>query len=75
MTLVLPPVQRMTYTIEEVATMLHVSETTARRLARADELPVPVFRLGKQYRVSAPALDALLAPKPVDDVAQIEVVN
>lgn len=53
-------VQRDTLNIETVAVRLGINRSTAYELARRDELPVPVIRLGRRMVVSRHALDALL---------------
>jgi predicted DNA-binding transcriptional regulator AlpA len=41
--------------------ILGISRATAFSLARRDALPVPVFRIGGQLRVSREALDELIS--------------
>jgi len=53
--------ERQTLNIEEVAARLNINRSTAYELARRDDLPVPVIRLGRRMVVSRAALDALLA--------------
>lgn len=53
--------ERQTLNIEEVAACLNINRSTAYELARRDDLPVPVIRLGRRMVVSRAALDALLA--------------
>lgn len=43
----------------EFAHLLGIGKTTAYELAQRNELPVPVLRVGRQYRVSRKAYDAL----------------
>jgi excisionase family DNA binding protein len=43
----------------EFAELLGISKTTAYELAQRNELPVPVLRIGRQYRVSRKAYEAL----------------
>lgn len=57
----LDQVQRDTLNIETVAKRLGINRSTAYELARRDELPVPVIRLGRRMVVSRQALDAVLA--------------
>jgi excisionase family DNA binding protein len=45
----------------EFAHLLGIGKTTAYELAQRNELPVPVLRVGRQYRVSRKAYDALLS--------------
>lgn len=52
--------ERQTLNIEAVAKRLGINRSTAYELARCDQLPVPVIRLGRRLVVSRPALDALL---------------
>lgn len=51
--------------------MLGVSMTTAYRLARLDEFPVPVRRVGNQFRVPAGPLNKLLSIDNADVVVPI----
>lgn len=48
-------------TLEELAHRMGISLTVAYELARRDNLPVPVIRVGRQYRFSRRAYDALMA--------------
>ena len=52
--------KRRTLSIPEVAEVLGISRGLAYQLARRDELPVPVLRLGSRRVVSRTALDAAL---------------
>ncbi len=52
--------ERQTLNIEAVAKRLGINRSTAYELARRDQLPVPVIRLGRRMVVSRRALDALL---------------
>jgi excisionase family DNA binding protein len=52
--------ERLTLDIEEVAHLLGINRSTAYELARCDQLPVPVIRLGRRMVVSRHALDTLL---------------
>lgn len=52
---------RRTYTLTEVAQILGISRNSAYVAARADDLPVPVIRIGSRMLVSRAALDRLLA--------------
>ncbi len=54
-------VERQTLNIEDVAKRLGINRSTAYDLARRDQLPVPVIRLGRRMVVSRHALDALLS--------------
>jgi excisionase family DNA binding protein len=47
--------------IEELATRLDISLTTAYKLARKNALPIPVIRIGPQYRFSRRAYEALIS--------------
>ncbi len=51
---------RQTLNIEDVATVLGINRSTAYELARRDELPVPVIRLGRRMVVSRRAVEELL---------------
>lgn len=59
----LPPMLRL----PEAARLLGIGRTSAYRLARQGQFPVPVVRIGKQYRVPAAGLLQLLGvivPEP-----------
>lgn len=45
--------------LREFAELLGISLTTAYELARRDDLPVPAHRVGRQFRFSRKAYDAL----------------
>ena len=49
-----------TLTVDEAAQRLGISRTLAYELARRDELPVRVIRLGRRLVVPRPALEILL---------------
>lgn len=53
--------QRDTQSIPELAYRLGIDPGTAYRLAKSDELPVPVIRVGKRLLVSRTAVDRLLS--------------
>lgn len=55
-----PLVGRDTLTIDEVAAKLGIDRGTAYRLAKRDDLPVPVIRLGKRMVIGRAALDRVL---------------
>ena len=52
--------QRRTLSIDEVAKRLGIDRSNAYRLARRDELPIPVIRIGRRLFVSEAALDLVL---------------
>ena len=54
----------LTLTVEEAAHRLGISRTLAYELARRDELPVRVIRLGRRLVVPEPALTRLLSGQP-----------
>jgi predicted DNA-binding transcriptional regulator AlpA len=54
------PTERLTLNIDTVATVLGINRSTAFELARRDQLPVPVIRLGRRLVVSRRALEAVL---------------
>lgn len=63
---------RDTLTLEELAHRMGISLTVAYELAKGDRLPVPVIRVGRQYRFSRRAYDALMNGQhagPTGDVA------
>lgn len=47
-------------TIAELAERLGISRTVCYELAARNALPIPALRIGRQYRFSRLALDALL---------------
>lgn len=70
MTTAAQDIERMTVNIESAARMLGISRAVAYELARRDQVPVPVIRLGRRMVVSKRALeDVLNAPKDADDAA------
>lgn len=52
--------QSRTLNIEAAGAMLGISRPTAYKLARLDEFPVPVIRIGKRIVVSRDAIEELL---------------
>ncbi len=50
-----------TMTLEELAHRMGISLTVAYELARRNALPVPVIRVGRQYRFSRQAYDVLMS--------------
>lgn len=56
-----PHIDRLTLNIEDVAKLLGINRSTAYELARRDELPVPVIRLGRRMVVSRQALEILFS--------------
>lgn len=59
------PLQPQTYSMDEVAALLGVGRTHCYELARRDELPVAVIRLGRRLVVRRAELDRFLAgPEP-----------
>lgn len=51
---------RQTLNIEDVAIVLGINRSTAYELARRNELPIPVIRLGRRMVVSRRAVEELL---------------
>jgi excisionase family DNA binding protein len=49
-----------TLSVHEAGELLGIGRTTAYALARADDFPVPVLRVGSQYRIPTAPLLALL---------------
>jgi excisionase family DNA binding protein len=49
-----------TMTLDELAQRMGVSLTVAYELAKRNELPLPMIRIGRQYRFSRRAYEALL---------------
>lgn len=54
-------IDRDTMNLEELAHRMGVSLTVAYELAKNNRLPVPVIRIGRQYRFSRKAYDALMS--------------
>lgn len=61
-------VSRQTLNIEAAGKMLGISRAVAYELARRDQLPVPVIRLGHRMVVSRRALEEVLNARK-DEVA------
>lgn len=55
-----------TMSLDELAQRLGVGLTQAYAMARTDSLPVPVIRVGRQYRFSRRAYDALMSGQHTD---------
>jgi predicted DNA-binding transcriptional regulator AlpA len=60
-------VSRETLNIETTAKMLGISRAVAYELARRDQLPVPVIRLGRRMVVSKRALEGVLNARKPDE--------
>ena len=60
--------ERKTFDVSEVAELMGISRSLAYRLAAANELPVPVLRLGK-HRLKVPAHPLLAALGLLEDEA------
>lgn len=46
------PLERDALTLSEFAELIGISYTTCHLLAQQDRLPVPVSKIGRQYRIS-----------------------
>lgn len=57
------PDARDTLTLYDLARLWGVSYTTVYEQARANTLPVPVFKVGRRYLVSRRAFDALMGAR------------
>jgi len=55
--------EKLTITIPEFAKVFSISRGLAYDLARRNELPVPVIRLGKRMVLSRKAVEGLLSAK------------
>jgi excisionase family DNA binding protein len=53
-------VDRDVLTLEELAQRMGISLTVAYELAKADRLPIPTIRVGRQYRFSLKAYERLM---------------
>jgi predicted DNA-binding transcriptional regulator AlpA len=62
-------ISRETLNIEAAGKVLGISRAVAYELARHDQLPVPVIRLGRRMVVSKRALEEVLATRKDDDAA------
>ncbi len=49
-----------TFTLQELARRMGISLTVAYELARRDDLPVPIIRVGRRYLFSERAYEALM---------------
>ena len=65
----LQEISRETLNIEAVGKILGISRAVAYDLARKDQLPVPVIRLGRRMVVSRRALEKVLAALKHDEAA------
>ncbi len=54
-------IQSRTLSIEDAGAMLGISRPTSYKLARADQFPVPVIRVGRRMVVSRSAIEELLS--------------
>jgi predicted DNA-binding transcriptional regulator AlpA len=59
-------ISRQTVNIEAAGKMLGICRAVAYDLARRDELPVPVIRLGRRMVVSRRAIDEVLDARKED---------
>jgi predicted DNA-binding transcriptional regulator AlpA len=62
-------VERQTVNLPDAFKMLGISRPVGYELARRDDLPVPVIRLGNRMVVSKRALEAVLSATKHDEVA------
>lgn len=53
-------IQSETFTLQELARRLGISLTVAYELARCDDLPVPIIRVGRRCLFSERAYEALM---------------
>lgn len=60
-----------TLSIEEAGAILGISRPTSYKLAKRDEFPVPIIRLGKRMVVSRDAVEALLCRQKDDSDGQV----
>lgn len=54
------PVECDTFSLEELVQRLGISLTVGYEMAKRDSLPVPVIRVGRQYRFSRRAYETLM---------------
>lgn len=57
----MPDNERLTMTIPEVAKVLGISRNLCYELAKRNELPVPLIKLGRRMVLSRKAVEALLS--------------
>ena len=62
------PLERDALTLSEFADLLGISYTTVHLLAQQNKLPVPVAKIGRQYRISRIAYQRWLE-RQHDDVS------
>lgn len=55
------PLEHDWMTLEELARRMGIGMTAAYELANADRLPIPAHRIGRRFRFSRRAYDAILA--------------
>lgn len=53
-------------TLEELANLVGISLTSAYELAARDALPIPAIKVGRQWRFSRRAFDALMNAQHLD---------
>ncbi len=53
-------IQSDTFTLQELARRMGISLTVAYELARRDDLPVPIIRVGRRYLFRERAYEALM---------------
>ncbi len=63
------PVEPDTMTLAELAANLNIGMTRAYKMARANTLPIPVLKIGREYRFSRRALERLLESGRTDEAA------
>ncbi len=59
------------FTLLEVADLLGIGRSAAYQLAQRDQLPIPVVRVGRQYRVSREAYQALKGAQHVQQKEEL----
>lgn len=64
-----PAVERQTVNLPDAFKMLGISRPVGYELAKRDQLPVPVIRLGHRMVVSKRALEAVLSATKSNDAA------
>ncbi len=58
-------------TLDELATRMGISLTVAYELAKVDRLPIPALKVGRQYRFSRRAYEALLDARHGDRAGEV----
>jgi hypothetical protein len=61
-----PPVKRATATLPEFAARYGIARSTAYELAKRNQLPIPVIRLGRRMVVSRALMERVLSSERIE---------